>query len=288
MTSRSVGELVPGYCDFGPIPPKEEQLSGVYTGLNTVMTKLWSGHLFFANTNDMITAPHLINIGINEPHMTRTLMSLVRPGNVVVDVGANVGYFSVLGAWRSHPGGQVWAFEPIPSIYRLLSDNLFVSGYKGAARLHRAALSDRRGTAQLRVFPGYEATSSIRPISDDYIRHTAAETGRESHLVEVDLVTLDEVMADVPEIDVMKIDAEGHEPEIIRGAVKIIERSKGLKILMEFVPHTMGEQGTRDHVALLRALGFAFHLIRDDGSIQADLEDRELFAASFMDLLLIR
>jgi GTP-binding protein len=61
------------------------------------MTRIWSGHMMMVHTDDMIVAPHLVNIGINEPHNTRILVSLIKPGDVFVDVGANVGYFSVLG-----------------------------------------------------------------------------------------------------------------------------------------------------------------------------------------------
>jgi FkbM family methyltransferase len=288
MAAMSIQEVIPGVSDFGVVPQKLDAMSGVYMGGNVVMTKIWSGHLFLAFTNDMITTPHLISIGMNEPHNTRALLSLVKAGDVVVDIGANVGYFSVLAGWKANPDGQIWAFEPNPNVYGILSDNLFINGYKGMMKLCRKALSDRSGKTNMRIFPGYEATSSIREMSDEFVRHTADETGRESHLIEVETVTLDEVMADVPEIHFMKIDAEGHEPAIMRGAEAILRRSNNIKILMEFVPPIMGAAATRDHIDFLRRLGFVFHHIQFDGNIMANINDDYLMNSNFLDLILVK
>jgi FkbM family methyltransferase len=288
MIARSIAEVLPDVTDFGEIPQKSDIMGGVYMGNNVVMTKLWTGHMFLASTNDMITAPHLINIGINEPHNTRAMVSLVKPGDVVVDIGANVGYFSVLAGWRATPGGQIWVFEPNPNLVSILSDNLCINGFKGMMKLHRKALSDRSGTTQMRIFPGYEATSSIREMSEEFIRRTADETGRESHLIDVELATLDDLMCDVLEIHVMKIDAEGHEPAIMRGAEKILRRSANLKIVMEFVPPIMGVEETKGHVSFLRSLGFTFNAIQFDGLIRPNIQDDELLSTKFLDILLTK
>ncbi len=147
-------------------------------GNESVMTRLWTGHIFLASTSDIIVTPHLINIGVNEPHVTRTLVSLIGPGDVVVDVGANVSYYSVLAGWRAHPGEQVWSFEPNPRAFALLSDNMTMTGHAAMAQRWPVALSDHAGTASLRIFPGYEATSTIRVVPEAYVRHTERETGR--------------------------------------------------------------------------------------------------------------
>ena len=288
MINCSISEVVPGVQDFGAVPNKSDLMNGVYMGNNVIITKIWSGHLFLAFTNDMITTPHLVSIGVNEPHNTRALVSLAKPGDVIVDIGANVGYFSVLAGWKAYPGGQLWAFEPNPAVYNILSDNLFINGYKGMMHLHRKALSDRSGSIQMRIFPGYEATSSIRDIPDAFIKLTESETGRNSRLIDVEMITLDEVMADVRHIDIMKIDAEGYEPQIMRGAEAILRRSGSLKILMEFVPSIMGADATQEHVHFLRRLGFSFHHIQFNGLIRPNISDKELYDADFLDLLLTK
>lgn len=263
-------------------------MSGVYFGNRVLMTKLWSGHMMLVHTDDMIVAPHLVNIGINEPHNTRILTSLIKPGDVFVDVGANVGYFSVLGAWRAYPGGQVWSFEPNPELFAILSDNMTVNGYAEMARRWPAAASDRAGKTELRIFPGYVATSTVRDVPEDYLRFTERETGRKSHVIDIDVVRLDDAMRDVPRIDVMKIDVEGHELHVLRGAQEIISRSPELKIVMEFNPSMLSRDGARSLIRLTRSLGFEIFAIEHDATLTPLSDDEAMLDAAFLDLLLVR
>lgn len=288
MTRLALRDIVTGAQDFGPIPEKADRMSAVYMGQDRVMTRLWSGHRFLASTRDMIVTPHLIDLGVNEPHVTRTLMSLIGPGDVVVDVGANVGYYSVLAGWRAHPDGQVWSFEPNPRAFALLSDNMTMTGHAAMARRWPVALSDRAGTAALRIFPGYEATSTIRAVPEAFVSHTERETGRVSHVIDVELLRLDDAMRDVPAINVMKIDAEGHEPAIIAGAQEILRRSRTVKIVMEFVPPIMDAGDTRGMLRTIRDTGFSIYRIEHDSSFTAQPDDDALMAIPFSDLLLVR
>jgi FkbM family methyltransferase len=288
MTSLRLEDIDPSLRDFGEIPQKSPTMSGVYFGDRVLMTRIWSGHMMMVHTDDMIVAPHLVNIGINEPHNTRILVSLIKPGDVFVDVGANVGYFSVLGAWRAYPGGQVWSFEPNPKVFSILSDNLTVNGYADMAHRWPAAASDQAGERSLRIFPGYVATSTMRDVPEDYLRFTERETGRKSHVIDVDAVRLDEAMRDVPAIDVMKIDAEGHELHVLRGAREIVSRSPDLKIVMEFNPSMLGADGARDLVELVRTLGFDTYAIEHDATLTRMADEEALLEAAFLDLLLVR
>lgn len=283
-----LADIAPDAQDYGPIPEKTDRMSGVYMGNGVVLTTIWTGHIFMVSTSDMIVMPHLIRIGINEPHNTRTIVSLVKAGDVFVDIGANVGYFSLLAAWRSYPGGQIWSFEPNPKVYPLLSDNLHNNGFGNLARRHCLAISDQSGVASLRIFPGYEATSTLRELSPQFVEHTERETGRLSHTIAIEVVKLDDVMRDVPEIHVMKIDAEGHEPSVIRGAEQILRRSPNVKIVMEFVPPIMKEAEAADTLRLIRGMGFSIFSIEIDGTFTPRPSDVELLQIPFADLLLVR
>jgi FkbM family methyltransferase len=280
--------LIDGAHDFGAIPRKTDQMSGVYMGNDVVMTRLWSDHSFLASTRDMIITPNIINIGMIEPHNSRLVVSLVSPGDVVVDIGANTGYYSVLGAWRAFPQGQIWSFEPNPAAYALMSDNLHNNGYGAIARRHPIALSNRQGEAELRIFPGYEATSTIRDVPEAFIRHTESETGRPSRAVTVPVDTLDNIMRDCPAIDFIKIDAEGHEPEIIEGAKNILDRSKNLKMLMEFVPPILDPTRARAMLGSLRAMGFRLYRLDADANLTRCDDDDALMRCDFSDLFVTR
>ncbi len=283
-----IGELT-GCVEIPPIQAKEDPFAGSYMGDAVFMTKTWARHLINTSARDMIQTPHIVHLGYIEPHNTRVLASITKPGDVFVDVGANVGYFSLLGAWRAWPNGQLWAFEPQPRLYSLLWDNLSINGYTGMAHTHRLALSDSAGLATLRIFEGYEAASTIRDVPADFIAETERQTGRRSRTIEVETRTLDQVMSGVPEVNVMKIDAEGHEPAILRGAKRLLERSPHVKILMELVPPTMGRDETLAHLSFLRSLGFSiFRIIEADASLEHQIDDSELVERQFSDLLLMR
>jgi FkbM family methyltransferase len=283
-----INDVLPDVAEFPEIPAKSDPFGGVYMGDGIVMTRLWTEHLFLTSSGDMIVTPHLLSLGMNEPHNTRILMSVTNPGDVFVDIGANVGYFTVLGAWRAYPGGQVWAFEPIPKLYRIMSDNLHNNGFSMMAERRQLGLSDRTGVAQLRIFEGYEATSTMRELSADFISVTEQQTGRQSHVIDCNIVRLDDEMSDVKEINVLKIDAEGHEPSIIRGAQKILARSGNIRIVMEFVPSIMGEVEAAAHLKLLRDLDFSIFRIESDASLIEFRDDNELMAIPFSDLLLVK
>lgn len=288
MTHLTLPEILPGCADYGPIPEKTDRMAAVYLGENTVLTRLWSGHAMIVYTGDMIVMPHLINLGVNEPHVTRTLISLIRPGDRFVDAGANIGYFSILAGWRVYPGGEVWSFEPNPNIYPILASNITNNGFEHCTQRRKLALSDRTGAADLRIFKGYEATSTIRALSDEFVTHTRNETGRDSYAVDVAVDTLDAQMAAVPAIDLMKIDVEGHELSVIRGAVDILRRSPTVKVVMEFVPPILGAGPAAELIALVRSLGFSIYRIEHDGTFTAQNDDHALAATEFADLLLIR
>lgn len=288
MRSFRLPDLVPGTEEFPAPTLKTDPFGGTYLGDGVVITRLWTRHLMKTSAGDTNVTPFLLGHGFNEPQNTRILLSLIRPGSVFVDAGANIGYFSVLGAWRAWPDGQIWSFEPHPRLFPLLSDNLTMNGFAGIAHRHRLALSDRAGTATLRVFEGYEATSTIRPVSEAFLSHTARETGRPSHTIEVETACLDQVMRAVPAIDVMKLDIEGHEPAMMRGAREIIARSPNLRIVSEFVPGIMDPAEALGHLALLREWGFSVFRIGEDAALTPCPDDRALLGMGFSDLLFLR
>lgn len=288
MARLRITDILPNVVEVAPIEAKDDPLVGSYMGEGVFMTKIWSRHLLKTFTRDTIVTPHLVNLGLIEPHNTRLLTSLVSPRGVFVDIGANVGYFSVLGAWRVWPAGQVWSFEPHPRLYPLLWENLLINGYSDIAHCHRVALSDHAGTAKMQVFDGHDAASTIRNVSADFIQFTERQTGRPSRTIDVDVARLDDLMCDVPEIDVLKIDAEGHEPAIVRGGREILARSLDIKIVMEFVPPILGRAESLAHLGVLRELGFSVFQIEPDASLVLHADDEALVEMDFSDLLLLR
>lgn len=137
----------------------------------------------------------------------RALEELVRPGDVVVDVGANVGHLALIAARKAGPAGRVIAIEPGARSYRLLADN---AARNFPDRIHpvHAACDERDGTATLYVSDYSEEFNSLRP--DTVIGGVHRET--------VGARSLDSLCSELRVApDVVKVDVEGAEWQVLRG-----------------------------------------------------------------------
>ncbi|HVL06203.1 MAG TPA: FkbM family methyltransferase [Acidimicrobiales bacterium] len=157
--------------------------------------------------NDRIAAMLFWRRGVDgrEPTTIRTFLRLVSPGSTVLDVGANSGLFSLLAA-RRHPTVTVHAIEPVARVFSVLESNVALNGLSNVT-CHRMACSDRSGTATLHV-PAGEAV----PVMASLLAGWPDTPAREE---QVACTTIDELGV---EADVVKIDAEGSEDAVLRGA----------------------------------------------------------------------
>jgi FkbM family methyltransferase len=160
-----------------------------------------------------------------DPCVTETIHRLVDPGDMVVDVGANVGYVTSLAAVRAGRSGRVIAIEPHPAVFELLQANVASWSGKPALapiELHRAALSSRDGTGTIVAGPAFAQNMGLSYLAGE------GETG--SH--EVELRRLDQLV-DGALIGLLKIDVEGHETEVLRGASSLLGRRLVRDIVFE-------------------------------------------------------
>jgi FkbM family methyltransferase len=164
--------------------------------------------------------------GLPEPGVMRLFRSLVKPGMVVVDIGAHLGIYT-LNALRELAGhGRVYCFEPTPKTFALLRDNVQVNGFLESGMVHfdQRAVSDRTGRVEFTVYAGNSGHNTL----------FAGQTTGETMLVET--VSLDEALEAEAAVALVKIDAEGAEPFILRGMIQILARSPEIRILLEFGP----------------------------------------------------
>lgn len=190
-----------------------------------------------------------------EPGTTRLLNSLLRPGEVFVDVGANNGYFSLLAASKVGPSGHVYAFEPVPSAYARLARNVGLNRFD-AIDARCLAVGAARAHTGLYVMDRNDGAASLHPM------------GREFRRVEVDVDSLDGQLPDTV-VDVVKIDVEGHEVEVLEGMAETIRRSPRLQLICEYNYPLMRDRGARARddplFAKLGQLGFQCREILDEG-----------------------
>jgi FkbM family methyltransferase len=226
-----------------PPPGKPPPLPDAAVELDTAIGTLW-----FDGEDTRLT-PWVRSQGVWEADLMKLLQATLRPGGVFVDVGANVGFHTVLASRLVGPSGRVVAVEPAPWTLELLRANIWRSG--AAATVLPVAASDVSGTVHLTDELGHRSGARL-----------AADGG-----VEVDAARLDDLLPDLV-VDVLKVDVEGAEPLVFRGAGGLIERSPRLVAVVEFrdEPHLSGESPAAV-VAFYESLGFDLCLLRRNGTL---------------------
>jgi FkbM family methyltransferase len=154
-------------------------------------------------------------LGTFERYEQELLMRLTRPGDVVFDIGANVGFYTLLAAHLVGDRGSVVAFEPAARNVGYLRRHLELNALTNV-RVLEAAVGDRVGTAVFETGPTF---SEGRLVADDSPGPGQCRIG---------LVTLDDLLArgEVPLPKLLKIDVEGAEYAVLRGAVNLLERAR--------------------------------------------------------------
>jgi FkbM family methyltransferase len=191
----------------------------------------------------------------------------VRPGQTVVDVGANVGMFTMLLSRLVGPAGRVFAFEPGPQSYLLLCKNISANGCKNVVA-ERAAVLNRSGETDLLVCPTGE--------SDNRIAEVAEREGHER--VRVKAIALDDYLDGRP-VDFMKVDVQGAEPLVFRGMARTFAANPGLQVITEFVPDPASGFPPEAYLRWLRSFGFSIHRLDDDFEEAQAVSDESLLAS---------
>lgn len=210
---------------------RDLQRRAVYCGDHRVLTMLNSGHKIYVDSRDLSLAPHIIMHGHWEPTTTQVVQRLVKAGMRVIDVGANVGYYSLLMAQAIGPQGKLVAFEANPVLAKLVQANLAINGFalgSGISQVISKAASNFTGSTKFTVFESYMGGSTV--FEND------PQPGDTAKRIDVACVTLDEQLKDFGPVDFIKIDAEGSEKFILEGARRIIKSSPNLKMIIEFQP----------------------------------------------------
>jgi len=182
------------------------------------------GFRLYVDSRDTSVGCGLLMLGHYEPFASHVFSSLLQEGMTVVDIGANIGYYTVLSATRVGPSGKVFAFEPEPKHFGLLCKNLSTNGLTNVYPQQKALLN-RNGT-----HPFFLAAECLG-------RHGIYRQGDSISQIEVATTTLDEFFSGRDEkVEVIKLDAEGAEPLIIKGMESLISGSERLAMFTEFFP----------------------------------------------------
>ena len=241
--------------------------SAVYLGEHRVLTKTVFGQPLYVDSRDLSLSPQLILEGVWEPNVTQALISLVRPGMTIVEIGANIGYYTIILGRLAGPGGSVCAFEGNQEVFDLLTRNISVNGLVGWVKAERMLVCDSCGERELNVFERHLGSGSMLGFSPEFL----AMYHDKIRPVRVPAVTLDHYWQAMPRpVDLIKIDAEGSEPLILRGMRQILAQAH-LTLVCEFVKpfFANGNPSAEDFLNELIDLGFALRRITAEGAIVA-------------------
>ena len=167
--------------------------------------------LAYPEQNYMTFALHWIGLSYHEPITTLLFFELLKKSKVFFDIGANVGYFSLIAAMY-HPKLQVTSFEPNPKLNRILTENVAINNL--SIKVESMAVSNCA-----KEQPLFIAHSDMSASLEPDFRETASE-------VIVESISLDQYAGKrLPDNGVLiKIDVEGHESQVIQGSADIISR----------------------------------------------------------------
>jgi FkbM family methyltransferase len=229
-----------------------------------IIKPLASGARLFIDLSD-----HVIGLGIlrghYEQHELAFAKSVLREGDIAVDVGAHIGFFTIELAQAVGPRGHLYAFEPLPSNATLLERSIGENNFESRVTLQRAAVTDRSGTGTLR-YAAQTLNTGGAFLSEGSVEGLGALSSSS-----VPTVRLDDAALRRP-VRLIKMDVEGGEPRVIAGARELIARDRPV-IVSEVHPEQLQRVSScspADFLGQLSALGLRAHGI-EDGKLGAPI-----------------
>lgn len=224
---------------------------------------------------DMVVDPHDNGVGYQlfigrpyEPLTTQLFEELVGEGDRVLDLGANVGYFSLLAARQVGAGGRVFAFEPEPDNFALLEETARRNDLAQLVPVQRAC-SDEAGEVILHLADRGKGL------------HTMGDVGGEWEGIPIEAVRVDQFLGDEEPFDFVKMDIEGAETRAFRGMEGLLARRSRVGLLAEVHPRALERAGSsvEEFVDLLLASGFEItHVVDEVAETDEPLERDALVA----------
>jgi FkbM family methyltransferase len=213
--------------------------------------------------------------GWYEPATVTTVESLLKPGMVFMDIGANMGQYSLLASRIVGDAGAVHSFEPSPTMYPWLMQNVRLNKADNV-QTNRLGLSDCEKIVTLYLSnPKNQGATSMRP-QYNFSGKTA----------EVKCLTLDAYLAHrgIGKVDVMKIDVEGAELEVFRGAEKLLTGNHPPSMVIEFEEGCQVRFGSScaKLAAHLTARGYELMTIRPSGLERYELEHSRAYTLNVL------
>lgn len=211
------------------------------------------GARFAVDTRDLIQR-YIYLFGVWEPHMTRWLQHRLQPGDTFIDVGANIGYYSVLASGLVGVGGQVVAVEASPDFHARLLAQVRLNRRANIRAVNAAVADERKQLTFVLASWANMGANSIVPYD-----------GPAESSFEVEAFPLDELLdaAETSNARVIKIDVEGAEGSVVRGMIPMLDKLRpDCEITVEVTPDRMAQLGDCAEELMETMQKYGFHAYR--------------------------
>lgn len=196
------------------------------------------------NTKDISMVPSLMNNNFEEFELN-VFSSMIKPGSIILDVGANIGVYSLIAARHTGSKGRVYAFEPVPENFELLSRNIRQNELKNVVCINKAVGSSN-GKIEMEIEKGSIAT------------HYVSSSPKNPTAVPV--TTIDSFIKNkkISRVDLIKMDIEGYEGFAIEGGLSLLKQPR-IKLLMEFSADFIALSGKQPEAVAAKLLELFSH-----------------------------
>ena len=219
----------------------------------------------------------LLEAGELEPGTRHLIHKILKPGDVYVDVGANIGMHMLAAAQAMQGSGKIIGFEPFGPTKALIDKTMWINGFSAITETHQLAVSNKSGSQSLNL----GATSGHHSL---FKLDTPAALAKPP--VQVDLISLDEIIRPDQVIHLLKIDAEGAELDVIAGAKRLLKNNPQIKLIVELGLSHLERTGhtVEDWLEKFSKLGFDYQVINANSGELETYSIEELKATETVNL----
>jgi FkbM family methyltransferase len=235
------------------------------------VVKKVQGNRMALSLNDIGISRELVLKGVHEKNSTNQFKKEVKEGMVLLEIGANIGYYTLIAARIIGGQGHIYAFEPSPQNFKSLVDNVTINGFDDIVEAHKKGLGDKTGKSKFFL--------STKSNMSSFLRREDMGEIKQVQTIEVDTITVDDFL-DGEKIDYIRMDVEGFEWEVVEGMGKTLEDKenspKGMFIEIHSELLKKNNHSVREFINILKGYGYdikkSFYRGRSDISVDSTAE----------------
>ncbi len=229
---------------------------------NYIMT---GGFKLYLDKSDNTVSEKLLADKIWEEYESKLFKENINSGDIIIDIGAHIGYYTLIASTQAGKNGKVYAFEPDPRNFELLKKNVSINRCDNVILINKAVTT--KG-GNIKLYLNKQNTGDHRTYD--------SQDNRESIFIES--VSLDDYFKNIKKINLIKIDIQGAELKALKGALNLISKNKNLKLFTEFWPMglKLNQSSAKEYLKLLAKYSFKLLQISEETNKLTPVNSKQL------------